>query len=59
MAYGGCKVRKRAVEIQQVKTVNNISYAEAVKTVQGRRERKKQTKSLKVQDQEEVKEGML
>ena len=32
MAYGGCEVRKRAVEIQQVKTVNNISYAEAVKT---------------------------
>ena len=32
VAYGGCEVRKRAVEIQQVKTVNNISYAEAVKT---------------------------
>ncbi|XP_035985059.1 uncharacterized protein LOC118558667 [Fundulus heteroclitus] len=37
VTYGGCEVRKRAVKIQQVKTVNNISYAEAVKTVQGQK----------------------
>ena len=60
VTYGSCEVRKRAVEIQQVKTVNNISYAEAVKTrCKDKRERKKQTTSLKVQDQEEVKEGKL
>lgn len=35
MTFGGCEVRKRAVEIQQVKTSHNISYAEAVKKVQG------------------------
>ena len=38
VTYGGCKVRKRVVEIQiQVKTVNNISYADAVKTAQGQK----------------------
>lgn len=39
VTYGGCEVRKRAVEIQQVKTVSNISYSEAVKKVQGQRGR--------------------
>lgn len=34
VTYAGCEVRKKAVEIQKVKTVNNISYAEAVKKVQ-------------------------
>ncbi len=34
VTYSGCNVRKRAVEIEQVKMVNNISYAEAVKKVQ-------------------------
>lgn len=38
MTYGGCEVRKRAVQIQQVKTGNNLSYSEAVKRVQGQRE---------------------
>lgn len=37
VTYGGCEVRKRAVEIQHVKTTNNISYAEAVKAVQGQK----------------------
>ena len=39
VTFGGCEVRKRAVEIEQVKAVNNISYAEAVKKVQGQRGR--------------------
>ena len=33
----GYEVRKRAVKFQQVKTVNNVSYAEAVNTVQGQK----------------------
>lgn len=37
MTYGGCEVGKRAKEIQQVKTMNNISYAEVVKKVQGQK----------------------
>ncbi|XP_013859124.1 uncharacterized protein LOC106514416, partial [Austrofundulus limnaeus] len=46
VTFGGCEVRKKAAEIQQVKTVNNISYAEALKTVQGQKER---TETGKVQ----------
>lgn len=37
MTYGGCEVGKRAVEIQQVKIVNNINYAEAANTLQGQK----------------------
>ncbi|KAI2645876.1 Nucleic-acid-binding protein from transposon X-element [Labeo rohita] len=33
-AYGGCPVRKRAVEVQQIRTARNLSYAEAVKSVE-------------------------
>uniref|UniRef100_A0A146QDP1 Zn-dependent peptidases, insulinase domain-containing protein n=1 Tax=Fundulus heteroclitus TaxID=8078 RepID=A0A146QDP1_FUNHE len=33
VAYGGCEARKRAAEIQQLKTAKNISYAEAAKKV--------------------------
>lgn len=33
-AYGGCEIRKRVVEVQKVKTTNNLSYAEAVEKVQ-------------------------
>lgn len=40
---GDCGVRKR--EIEQVRAVNNISYAEAVKRVQGQR-RKNETDKL-------------
>lgn len=29
VAYGGCEVRKKAVEVQQLKVKMNISYAEA------------------------------
>lgn len=38
----GCSVRKRADEIQQIKTLNNLSCAEAVKRVQKQRERNRQ-----------------
>ncbi|CAJ1074158.1 uncharacterized protein LOC114158190 [Xyrichtys novacula] len=38
---GGCESRKRAVEIQQVKTANNISCAEAVRKVQKQKKRYK------------------
>ena len=37
VTYGDCEVMKG--EIEQVKAVNNISYAEAVKRVQGQRGR--------------------
>ncbi len=36
VAYGGCEEMKRQVEIQQVRTQNKISYAEAVKMVKQR-----------------------
>ncbi|XP_035998476.1 uncharacterized protein LOC118564421 [Fundulus heteroclitus] len=35
VTYAGCEVRKKAVEVQKVKMGSNISYAEAVKRVQG------------------------
>ncbi len=35
-AYGGCEVRKRAVEVQQEKVKNKLTYAEAVKVVRVR-----------------------
>ena len=34
-AYRGCKVSKRAAEVQRIKTTQGISYAEAVKKVTG------------------------
>lgn len=34
VSYGGCEVRKKAMEVEQVKAAHNISYAEAVKRVQ-------------------------
>lgn len=34
VTYGGCEVRKKAVEIQKVKVASSISYAEAVRKVQ-------------------------
>lgn len=33
VAYGGCEVMKRQVEIRQIKVQNKISYADAVKMV--------------------------
>lgn len=38
VAYGGCEVMKRQVEIQQVRVKNKISYAEAVRLVNHREE---------------------
>lgn len=41
-AYGGCEVRKRVMEINQVKAVNNTTYADALMRVQrGRDEAEK------------------
>lgn len=37
VTYGGCEVRKKAVEIEKVKKENNITYAEAVRKVQVQR----------------------
>lgn len=39
MSYGGCEVRKKAVEVEQVKVAHNLSYAEAVKRVQKEKDR--------------------
>lgn len=33
MAYGGCAVMKEAVQVQQVRVGQKVSYAEAVKMV--------------------------
>ena len=33
--YRGCKVSKRAAELQRIKTTQGIGYAEAVKKVTG------------------------
>lgn len=43
VACGGCDVRKRAVEVQKVKIKDNISYAEAVKIIQGEGETMERT----------------
>lgn len=45
VAYGGCEVRKKAVEVQQEKARNNRTYAEAVKIVKDR-DRQKETERL-------------
>jgi hypothetical protein len=42
-AYRGCEVSKRQAEVQRVKVVQGISYAEAAKTVSGIRTMAKQT----------------
>lgn len=33
VAYGGCDIRKRGVEVQKVKIKNNISYGETVERI--------------------------
>lgn len=40
VAYGGCAVRKKAVEVQKEKDKTNLSYAEAVKLVERRSKEK-------------------
>ena len=42
VTFGGCEVRKKTVEIEHVKKVNKLSYAEAVRRVQGQRGRENQ-----------------
>lgn len=34
VTYKGCEIRKKAIEIQKIKSVNNMSRAEAVKRAQ-------------------------
>lgn len=46
MAYGGCEVRKRAVEIQKERDGNKLSYAEAVKKVDSRKKKESEEKEL-------------
>ncbi len=48
MAYGGCEVMKRQVEIQQIKVQNKISYVDAVKMVNITGERKDEKVSVPV-----------
>lgn len=31
--YGGCEIRKRAMKVQNIKTTEGITYAEAIKRV--------------------------
>lgn len=61
MAYGGCEVMKRQVEIQQIRVQNKISYAEAVKMVNYREERKldKTNGKLSNNHQEQTKDGQV
>lgn len=47
VTHGVCEVRNSAVEIQQVNT-DNISYAKAVKSVEGQR-RMEETDKIKAQ----------
>jgi len=42
VAYGGCEVRKRAVEIQKERDGNKLSYAEAVKKVDSRKKKERE-----------------
>ncbi|XP_013856338.1 uncharacterized protein LOC106512216 [Austrofundulus limnaeus] len=37
VAFGGCEARKKAAEIQQLRTIKKITYAEAAKSVQEKR----------------------
>lgn len=46
MAYGGCEVRKRAVEIQKERDGNKLSYAEAVIKVDSRKKKESEEKEL-------------
>ncbi len=46
VTYGGCEVRKRAVEIQQIIRNKDISYADAVKVVQKERRVEKKGKEM-------------
>lgn len=46
VAYGGCEVRKRAVEIQKERDGNKLSYAEAVKKVDSRKKKESEEKEL-------------
>lgn len=45
VAFGGCEVRKRAIEVQNERTKKNITYAEAVKAIDVK------SKEEKVQDE--------
>jgi len=40
VAYGGCSARKKAIEVQNEKNKNNITYAEAVKIVERKNKEK-------------------
>jgi len=42
VAYGGCEVRKRGVEIQKERDGNKLSYAEAVKKVDLRKKKREE-----------------
>ena len=48
MVFGGCEVRKRAKEIQQVRTEKAVSYADAVKMVRDRNETQAVSSVMKV-----------
>ncbi len=52
VTYSGCNVRKRAEEIEQVKVVANISYAEAVKKIQEQRRSHETDKDKDISRQE-------
>ncbi|XP_049416274.1 uncharacterized protein LOC125878859 [Epinephelus fuscoguttatus] len=49
-AYGGCTVRKQAVEIQQVRAEQRVTYAEAIKIV---------SKEKRVEEMEEAKQSSV
>lgn len=61
VAYGGCEVMKRQVEIQQVRVQNKISYAEAVRLVSHREERVVNEASGNLNDSqhEQLKQGKV
>lgn len=58
VAYGGCEVMRREMEVQRAKIQNKISYAEAVKMVSNSDERNRVERQItKVPDQ--AKEGIV
>lgn len=46
VAYGGCEVRKRVIEVQNERAKRNITYAEAVKVVDTRNKEKEREREV-------------
>lgn len=55
VTYRGCAVRRAAVEVEQVKAVQNISYAEAFKKVKKAKDGKGQVQKFSTTNNDRLK----